>query len=125
MFMHFSCIRTLSFLSILCWVVMLCFLFLSLSLSLIDCAWHPSINSLYLNPFRFGTSSSDPTPLYIRFRDEKAYKDFSKNFSKRGVHSGGHVILSDFSNIALPTAIHSWGWESLCEIPVSCPTMII
>ena len=33
MFMHFSCIRTLSFLSILCWVVMLCFLFLSLSLS--------------------------------------------------------------------------------------------
>jgi len=35
------------------------------------------------------------------------------------------VILSNFSDTTLPSVIHSWGWESLCEILVSCPTMII
>ena len=30
--------------------------------------------------------SSDPTPSHIRFRDKDARKDFSKNFSRRGVH---------------------------------------
>ena len=35
------------------------------------------------------------------------------------------MILLDFSNTTLPTVIHSRGWESLCEIPVSCPTVII
>ena len=35
------------------------------------------------------------------------------------------MILSDFFDIALPTVIHIRGWESLCEIPVSYPTMII
>ena len=35
------------------------------------------------------------------------------------------MILSEFSDTTLPTVIHSWGWESPCEIPVSHPTMII
>ena len=55
MFMHFSCIRTLSFLYKLFWVVMVFFCFspslsLSLSLSLfrIDYAWHPNANPLHL-----------------------------------------------------------------------------
>ena len=61
------------------------------------------------NPLRFGTSSSDPTPLHVRFRDEKAHKDFSENFSKRGIHSECHVVLSNFSDIALSTVIHSRG----------------
>ena len=40
------------------------------------------------NPLRFGaSSSSDPTAFHIRFRDEDAQKDFSENFSLRGVHS--------------------------------------
>ena len=40
------------------------------------------------NPLRSGaSSSSDPTPSSIRFRDEDAWKDFSENFSQRGVHS--------------------------------------
>ena len=65
------------------------------------------------NPLRSGTSSSDPTPIHVQFRDEKAHKDFSENFSKHGVHSEHHVILSDFSNTTLPIVIHSRGWESL------------
>ena len=36
-----------------------------------------------------------------------------------------HVILSNFSDTDLPTVIHSRGWESLCDIPVTCPSMII
>ena len=35
------------------------------------------------------------------------------------------MILSNIFDTALPTVIHSQGWESLCEIPVSYPTMII
>ena len=36
-----------------------------------------------------------------------------------------HIILSDFSDIGLPIVIHSRGWESLCDILVNCPSMII
>ena len=35
------------------------------------------------------------------------------------------MILSNFFDTALPTVIHSRGWESLCKILVRCPTMII
>ena len=77
------------------------------------------------NPFLSEASSSDPTPLHIQFRDEKARQDISENFSKRGVHSEHRMILSDFSDTTLPTVIHSQGWASLCEIPMSYPTVII
>ena len=35
------------------------------------------------------------------------------------------MILLDFYDTTLPTIIHNQGWESLCEIPMSCPTVII
>ena len=35
------------------------------------------------------------------------------------------MVLSDFSDTALLIVIHYWGWESLCEIPMRCPTVII
>ena len=39
------------------------------------------------NPLRFGaSSSSDPSPSHIRFRDDDAFKAFSKNFSRRGIN---------------------------------------
>ena len=77
------------------------------------------------NPFHSRASSSDPTPLHVRFHEEKARTNFSKNFSWRGVHSERHIVLSDFSDTALPTVIHSRGWESLCEILMTCPIVII
>ena len=40
------------------------------------------------NPLRSGaSSSSDSAPLNLRFSDGDAHKAFSKNFSRRGVHS--------------------------------------
>ena len=99
------------------------FLFVSLSLSPRIAPKHKTTPSW--NPFHSGASSSDPTPFHVRFRDEKALQNFSENFSKCGVHLERRMILSNFSNTTLPIIIHSWGWESLCEIPVSCPTMII
>ena len=51
MFMHISCIRTLSFLYFcygLWWCVLSVYLSLSLSLPRIDCTWHPSANLLRL-----------------------------------------------------------------------------
>ena len=31
----------------------------------------------------------------------------------------------DFADINLPTVIHSRGWESLCDVPVTCPSVLI
>ena len=96
------------------------FLFVSLSPPSLSNSLHMAPKRKFApsrNPLRFGTSSSNPTPLSIWFSDEKARQDFSKNFSKCGIHSKHHVILSDFSDTTLPTVIHSRGWESLCEIP--------
>ena len=52
-------------------------------------------------------TSFDPTPSHVQFRDDKSKSDFFENFSRRGIHSERQVILSDFSNIDLPTVIHS------------------
>ena len=82
---------------------------------------NPSQNSLLSG----ASSSSDPTPSHIRFRDEDTRKDFSENFSRRGVHSKRQVILMDFADTDLPDVIHSRGWESLCDVPVTCPSMLI
>ena len=78
------------------------------------------------NPFRFGvSSSSDPTLSHIWFRDDDAFKAFSENFSRRGIHSERHVVLSDFADTDLPSIIQSRGWESLCDILVTCPLVLI
>ena len=78
------------------------------------------------NPLHFGaSSSSDPTPSHVQFCDERARKDFSKNFCRRGIHSKCHVVLLDFSDIDLPIIIHSRGWELLCGIPFACHSVII
>ena len=78
------------------------------------------------NPLRSGaSSSSDPTPSHIQFIDESARKDFLKNFSQRGVHLECRVILADFADTNLPTVIHSRGWESLCDVPVTCLLVLI
>ena len=78
------------------------------------------------NPLRFGaSSSSDPTLSHIRFHDGVAFKAFSENFSRRGIHSERQVILSDFANTDLPSIIHSRGWESLCDASVTCPLVLI
>ena len=71
------------------------------------------------------SSPSDPTPSHVRFCNEKAKLDFLENFSRRGIHSERQVILSDFNDIDLPTVIYSRGWESLCGIPITCPSVII
>ena len=78
------------------------------------------------NPLHSRTSSSsDPTPSHIRFYDKDARKDFLENFSRGGVHSKRRVILVDFVDTDLPTVIHSQGWESLYDVPVTCPTVLI
>ena len=78
------------------------------------------------NPLHFGASSStDPSPSNVWFCDDDAFKPFSENFSRRGIHSKRQVVLSDFADIDLPSVIHSRGWESLCDVPVTCPLVLI
>ena len=35
------------------------------------------------------------------------------------------VILADFADTNLPIVIHSREWESLCDVPVTCPLVLI
>ena len=78
------------------------------------------------NPLRSGaSSSSDPSPSTVRFHDDDAFKAFSENFSRRGIHLERQVILSDFADTDLLSVIHSRGWESLCDVPVTCPFVLI
>ena len=78
------------------------------------------------NPLHFGTSlSSNSAPLFLWFCDDDAFKAFSENFSRRGVHLERQVILADFADTDLPTVIHSWEWKSLCDVSVTCPFVLI
>ena len=78
------------------------------------------------NPLHFGSSTlSNPTPSSFRFRDEDAWRDFSENFSRQGVLLECRVILVNFANTGLPNVIRSRGWESLFDIPVTCPSVPI
>ena len=78
------------------------------------------------NPLRSSaSSSSDPSPSNVRFRDYDAFKAFSENFSRRDIHSERQVILSNFADTNLPSIIHSRGWESLCDVPVTRPLVLI
>ena len=78
------------------------------------------------NLLRSGASSSfDPSLSIVQFRDNDAFKAFSENFSRRGIHLECQVILLDFANTDLPSVIHNRGWESLCDVPVTCPLVLI
>ena len=33
--------------------------------------------------------------------------------------------MANFTDIDLPNVIHSRGWESLCDVPITCPSMLI
>ena len=106
------------------------YLFLDLSLSFVYVSASMALKRKSApsrrNPLRSrASSSSNPTPSSIQFRDEDAWKDFSENFSQQGVHSECRVILSDFSDTDLPIVIHIRGWESLCDILITCPSVLI
>ena len=131
MFMHFSWIGTILFLlfDINC-IGTLVILSLSLSLYSVSLLMAPkkSKSTPSRNPLHSGVSSStsiNPTPSHVRFRDEKACTDFLKNFSRHNIHLERQVVLSDFFDTDLPIVIYSMGWGSLCGIPVTCPSMII
>ena len=71
------------------------------------------------------SSSSDQTLTHIWFCDDDTFKAFLEKFSRRGIHLEHQVILTDFANTDLPSIIHSRGWELLCDVPVTCPLVLI
>ena len=128
-----SCIFMQTYLQVSIFVILYlvgAFLIVSLTVSYVSCIMAPKRKSiLSQNPLHSEASSysspSDATPSHVQFRDEKAKSDFSENFLWRGIHSELQVILSDFSDTDLPTIIHNRGWESLCGVPVTFPSVII
>ena len=131
MFMHFPCIHT--FFSIfdiidVAWDYSDCsFLFLPLFLFTLVVSMAPKLKSIPArNTLRSGaSSSSDPSPSNIWFRDDNAFKASLENLSRRGIHSECQVVLSNFANTDLPSIIHNRGWESLCDVSVTCPLVLI
>ena len=126
MLMHFHAYVPTCFI-LLILIVFGTFLHLSLLVSLLM-APKKSQFTLSRNAFHFRASSSsfvDPDPSHVRFHDDKARKDFSENFSRHGIPSEHQVILLDFFDTDLPAIIYSRGWESLCDISVTCPFMIL
>ena len=129
-----SCIFMHTYLQFFIFFYIVCCCFsdcLSRSLSLLlvlVCSMAPKCKSISSqNPFcsRASISSSNPTPSHVWFRDDKAWNDFSENFSRWGIYSERQVILSDFSDTNLPTVIYSRGWGLLCDIPATCLSVII
>ena len=116
-----SCIFMHTYLQVSIFVILYlvgAFLFVSfssfLSVSYVSCIMAPKRKSvLSWNSLCSGASSSsspsDPTPFCIWFYDEKAKSDFSKNFSRCGIHSECQVVLLDFFDTDLPTVIHNRG----------------
>ena len=102
-------------------------LFLLLNLFTLVMSMAPKRKStLTRNSLRSGAfSSTNPSPSNVRFHDDGVFKAFSENLSRRGIHLERQVILSDFADIDLPFIIHSRGWEPLCDIPVTCPPVLI
>ena len=102
-------------------------LFLPLFLFMLVVSMTPKCKSTPAqNPFHSSaSSSSDPSPSNVGFRDDDAFKAFSENFSRRGIHSERQVIMSDFADTDLPFVIHNKGWESLCDVTVTCPLVLI
>ena len=132
-FMHFPCIRTffslyLQLLLLLgSFLIVFFFSFFPLFLFTLVVSMAPKCKSSPTrNPLRSGASpSSDPSPSNDRFRDDDAFKEFSENFSRQGIYSKHQVVLLDFADTDLPSVIHSRGWESLCDIPVTCSLVLI
>ena len=78
------------------------------------------------NPLHSGaSSSSDYAPFSLWFHDDDAFKAFLENFSRCSIHLERQVILSDFADTDLPSIIRSRGWESLCDVLVICPLVLI
>ena len=75
-------------------------LFLPLNLFTLVMSMAPKCKStLARNPLSYSASSSTkPFPSNIGFHDDVAFKAFSENFSRRGIHSKRQVILSDFAD---------------------------
>ena len=131
MFMHFPCICTFFLIYLLYLKLLETFLIVflfspSLFVTLVVSMAHRRKSTPARNPLRSRASlSSEPTLSHIRFRDDNAFKAFSENFSRRGIHSECQVVLSDFTDTDLPSVIHNRGWESLCDVSVTCPLMLI
>ena len=82
MLMHFHAyVPLFSFILILILLVLFC-VFLSLPLSFISCPMASKRKfTLSQNPLRSGaSSSSDTTPTYIRFHDDKTVRTFQRTF---------------------------------------------
>ena len=103
------------------------FLFLPLFLFTLVVSMAPKCKSTPTrNPLRFGASSStDLSPSNVWFRHDDAFKAFSENFSRQGIHSKHQIVLLDFADTNLLSVIHNRGWESLCDILVTCPLVLV
>ena len=101
----------------LCLVLFYMFLSPSLSLVYVSCIMAPKHKSthpllLILLPHMFDSMMRRPKWTSLRTFPDEAFILNTKS-------------LCDFSDTNLPTVIHSKGWKSLCDILITCPSLLI
>ena len=116
MLMHYHALflSSLSFLSTISYCV-ICLLF-----SIVSLTWLP--RNLLLRRTRYLIVVLHLLLLFLLFLLEIG---FDENFFGQVIHSERQVILSNFSNMPLPSAFKSRGWVYLCEKPTRCPSVFI
>ena len=118
-----------SFIFILILICLGAFLRISFSLSFfrLVALWHLNENPLRPRTLVVLGHLLPLTSLFLMYGSVmiKPIRNFSENFSRQGIHSKRQVILSDFADTNLPSVIHNRGWESLCDVPITCPLVLI
>ena len=112
------------------WTILgLFWLSLSLLLSYVCvnlCLWH--LNASLLRP-RTLFVLGHPLPLILLHHIFSSMMRMPERPSQRTFLDEAfilecQVILVDFVDTDLPNVIHNWGWESLCDVPVTCPSVL-
>ena len=129
MFMHFPCIRPL-FLIYLLYLNYFGTFWLSLSLSpslsicVSLCLWH--LNASLLRP-RTLFVLGHPLPLILLHHIFSFMMRMPERLSRRTFLNEAFILnaKSSWRTSLTPNVIHSRGWESLCDVLVICPSVLI
>ena len=96
----------------------------SLSICVSLCLWH--LNASLLRP-RTLFVLGHPLPLILLHHIFSFMMRMPERLSRRTFLNEAFILnaKSSWRTLLTPNVIHSWGWESLCDVPITCPSMLI
>ena len=93
----------------------------------VSCSMEPKRKSTpSWNPLHSGASSSfDPTPSHVRFRDVNPNRTSLRTFLDEAFIQNAKSFYWTFPTLTYPLSFIVGGWESLCDVLVTCPWVLI